>query len=252
MKLLLVISYLAFCVADVALAQATSSDAPPSAREAYRYTSVPGARWDDQAKETIFMTYDAANDPVRFASRTLGKDSLQTIAITTTPQGAVVSATLENKTFPSGEITQRSSIRKERGKVYVDSIQGQKSSTRSIRVPEGQEFAVDASLLYLMRQFPFDTGKEWRVFMVDFSGQSVTVSISNKDTELVTVPAGAFLCYRMEVLISVAFLKTTITYWLTQSPPHFLVQHKGKKGPFTKTYTTVLDSIEALTTDHQQ
>jgi len=246
MKLLLIILHLVLCVANVALAQATSSGAPPSAREAYLYTSVSDNRLDDQAKETIFMTYDAVNDSAMFASRTLGRDSLQTIAITLTPQGNVTSATLENKTFPSGEITQRSTIRKERGMVYVDSTHGQKNSTRSISVPDGQEFAVDASLLYLMRQFPFETGNEWRVFMVDFSGKSVTVSISDKGTERVIVPAGSFLCYRMEVLISFSFLKATITYWLTQSPPHFLVKHIGKKGPFTKTYTTVLDTIDSL------
>jgi hypothetical protein len=243
MKLMLVISCLALYVMDVTPAQSTSSKPSPPGPEAFRYTSSSG---NDRVKETICMKYDSADGRVMLSSRTLGKDSLQTVAITTTPQGTVVSATLESKTFPDGEVIQQSRIRRENRTVYVDGTHGQKSNTRSIRIPEGQEFVVDASLLYLMRQFPFDTGKEWRVFMVDFSGQSVTVSISNKGTELVTVPAGEFPCYRMEVLISVAFLNATITYWLTQSPPHFLVKHLGKKGPFTKTYTTVLDKIDSL------
>ena len=80
--------------------------------------------------------------------------------------------------------------------------------------------------------------------MVDFSGQSVTVSIRSQGTELVTVPAGSFECYRLEVGIGIAFLKATITYWLTKNPPHFLVKHSGKKGPFTKSFTTVLESMD--------
>lgn len=245
MKLLLIIACLTGCVLDATLARATSSHTSPGALELYRYTSFQGAKLDDRAKETIFMTYDSANGRVMIFSKTLGKDSLQTVVITLTPQGTVVSATLESKTSPGGEIIQQSRIRKENRTVYVDVTHGQKKNIRRIGVPEGQEVAVDASLLYLMRQFPFDAGTGRRVFMVDFSGQFVTVSVSNKGTELVTVPAGEFPCYRMEALISLAFLKATITYWLTKSPPHFLVKHRGKKGPFTKTFTTVLDSIDA-------
>jgi len=226
------------------LARATSSDKPPAAPETYRYTSVPGTQPDERAKENMFMSFGSANGRVMLSSRTLGRDSLQTVAITLTPQGEVVSATLESATPPGGKVIRQSRIRQENGAVDVDVTRGQTSKTRSIIVPQGQKFAVDASLLYLMRQFPFDTGEEWRVFMADFSGQSVTVSVSNQGTELVTVPAGIFMCYRMEVRVSVAFLKATITYWLTKSSPHFLVKHIGKKGPFTKTYTTVLDSID--------
>lgn len=246
-KLLILISCLTGYTLNATLARATSSDMPSAAPEAYQYTSTPGIKLDDRAKETTFMAFSSANGRVMLSSRTLGsRDSLQTVAITLTPQGTVVSATLESATSPGGKVIQQSRIQQENGAVDVDVTRGQKSNTRSILVPAGQKLAVDASLLYLMRQFPFDTGEEWRVFMVDFSGQSVTVSIRNQSTELVTVPAGTFMCYHMEVRIVVAFLKTTITYWLTKSPPHFLVKHIGKKGPFTKTYTTVLDSIDPI------
>lgn len=247
MKLLFVISCLTGYALDAILVQATSSNTPPVAPETYRYTSAPGTRWDERGKESIIMAYGSVNGLVLLSSQTLGRDSLQTVTITLTPQGNVVSATLESATSLDGEVNQQSRIRNENGTVSIDVSHGQNSNTRSIRVPDGKKLAVDASLLYLMRQFPFDTGEEWRVFMVDFSGQTVTVSVRNQGTEIVTVPAGAFPCYRMEVRIGVAFLKATITYWLTKSPPHFLVKHIGKKGPFTRTYTTVLDSIDSST-----
>ena len=247
MKLLLVILCFTGYALDATLVQASSSNTPPAAQETYRYTSAPGTRTDDRAKETIFMTYGFTSNRVMLSSQTLGTDFSQTVAITLTPEGTVVSAAFVNATSPGGKVIQQSRIRKENGTVDVDVTRRQKSNTQSIQIPEGQKLAVDASLLYLMRQFPFDTKEEWRVFMVDFSGQSVTVSVRNQGTELVTVPAGVFTCYRMEVRIDVAFLKATITYWLTASPPHFLVKHLGKRGPFTKTYTTVLDSIDFST-----
>jgi hypothetical protein len=101
------------------------------------------------------------------------------------------------------------------------------------------------SLLYLLRSFPFNRSGQWRVFMADFSGQFITVSIRDQGMERVIVPAGTFDCYRVEVTVSFLFLKAKITYWLTTSPPHFLVKHEGRRGPFTKTYTTALVSREA-------
>jgi hypothetical protein len=245
MKLLFVISCLTGYALDAILLPAASSNTPPVAPETYRYTSAPGARLDERGKETIIMSYSSAAGLVRLSSQTLSRDSLQTVTITLTPQGDVVAASLESATSLGGEVIQRSRIRKEDGTVYVDVSHGQTSNTQSIRIPDGKKLAVDASLLHLMRQFPFGTGEEWHVFMVDFSGESVTVSVRNQGTEFVTVPAGAFPCYRMEVRVGIAFLKATITYWLTKNPPHFLVKHRGKKGPFTRTYTTVLDSIDS-------
>jgi hypothetical protein len=237
-----VIFLFAVYVLNTTSAWAAASNLSPSGREAYRYTSDPG---DDRARENIYMTYDYAKGRVLLSSHTLGQDSQQTVAITLMPQGGVISATLESKSYRGGEIIRQSQIRKEQETVYVEDSTEQKSGTRRIRVPEGRELAVDASLLYLMRQFPFGTEKEWRVFMVDFSGQSVTVSIRNNGTELVNVPAGAFSCYRMEVKVRILFLNATLTYWLAKNLPHFLVKHVGKKGPFTKTYTTILEAIDS-------
>jgi hypothetical protein len=243
LKILFIISCLTGYALEATLARASSSNLPPVAPEAYRYTSAPGGRMEDPAKETIFLTYDNAPGRVRCSSRTLGHNFSQVVAITLTPEGGVDSATLERTLSPTGELTQQSRIRKENGTVEVEVTTGQKSNIQNIRIPEGQELAVDVSLLYLMRRFPFETGGEWRVFMVDFSGQSVSVSLRSQGPELVTVPAGTFPCYRLEVGIGIAFLRATITYWLTKSPPHFLVKHHGKKGPFTKSYTTVLETM---------
>ncbi len=104
-------------------------------------------------------------------------------------------------------------------------------------------FAVDGSLLVLLRSFPFSQGKEWNVFMVDFSGYAITVTIRQAGIEKVAVPAGEFECYRIEVVVDIPIFHPKVTYWLSARKPNFLVKHQGKKGPFTPSYITSLVSF---------
>jgi hypothetical protein len=95
-----------------------------------------------------------------------------------------------------------------------------------------------------VRSFPFDKPREWRVFMVDFSNNKVTVTVRQTGVEKVTVPAGEFECNRIEVVVELFIIRPKITYWISRESPHFLVKHQGKKGPFTPTYVTDLVSRE--------
>jgi hypothetical protein len=104
--------------------------------------------------------------------------------------------------------------------------------------------AVDASLIYLLRSFPFDTDKEWDIYMIDFSQRSITVTARQKGIETVKVPAGEFECYRIEVRVNLFIFHPRITYWLLKDDPHYLVKHRGMIGPFTRTYVTELLSRE--------
>ena len=111
-------------------------------------------------------------------------------------------------------------------------------------VPQDRRLAVDASLLVLLRSFPYGENKEWRIFMVDFSQHSVSVLVRQSSVERVLVPAGEFECYRMEVIVDLFLFHPTITYWISKETPHFLVKHQGKRGPFTPSYVTSLLSKE--------
>jgi len=68
-------------------------------------------------------------------------------------------------------------------------------------IPKGRTLAVEGSLLVLLRFFPYDSATRWDLFMIDFSGESVTASARQAGIERITVPAGEFPCYRMEVVI---------------------------------------------------
>jgi hypothetical protein len=80
--------------------------------------------------------------------------------------------------------------------------------------------------------------------MVDFSGDSITVTIHQEGTEKISVPAGEFECYRLVTVVNIPVWKPRITYWLGTKKPHLLVKHEGKRGAFTPSYTTSLLSYE--------
>jgi len=101
-------------------------------------------------------------------------------------------------------------------------------------------FGVDGSLLILMRFYPFTEKPVWPVFMIDFSGETVTLDLRNTGEENVEVPAGTYVCYRMEAVIRIPVLRPKIIFWVAKDSPHFLVKSIGKRGPFTPSYVTRL------------
>jgi hypothetical protein len=76
--------------------------------------------------------------------------------------------------------------------------------------------------------------------MIDFSGRSVNATARQAGIERITVPAGEFLCYRIEVLVHTFILKPTIVCWVTIEKPHFVVKNEGKRGILTPKYITTL------------
>ena len=76
--------------------------------------------------------------------------------------------------------------------------------------------------------------------MIDFSGTSVSVTVRQAGIENIAVPPGAFECYRIEVIVNIPLIRPKIIYWVTKDEPHFMVKHKGKRGPFTTSYATYL------------
>jgi len=144
--------------------------------------------------------------------------------------------------------------RPDKGIVEVDSMWRDENTLRVLRrkpleekeelkdfdLPDDKPLAVDASLLLWMRGYPFAKGAKRKVYMVDFSQHKVNVNVEQRGVEIVTVPAGTFECYHLEVVVKVVLLKARIHFWITTEEPHFLVRHEGKRGPFTGTYITEL------------
>jgi len=212
-------------------------------RERYRYEAMPVKSRDASWRKSIEMNIDYTDSQTIFTMKSISEKEVEHITIELDADGNFASGA-RNVTHPSGKPKFEGSLWRKQKAVYSKRRSGREQKTREFDLPKNKTLAVDGSLLLLLRSFPFDQNREWKLFLIDFSQQSISGTVRQAGVETIGVKAGEFECYRMEVIIHAFVFRPKITYWITKMEPHFLVKHRGKIGPFTKTYTTQLVSIE--------
>ncbi len=232
------LTLLVACAAVLAAQSASAAFAPPanSWDELYRYVARPAGDDREERREHVEIGFRYDEEGTFIRSSTIVGGNFENVFVRIGPEGTFRSAYRVGEL--GGTTAMDGSIWFDDGTVSVTTEGKIEEGERE--VPEGVPVAADVSLLHLMRSFPFGTDAAWEVLMADFSGNFVTVSIRNAGTDSVSVPAGVFLCHRMDVAVRILIFRPTITFWLAADPPHFLVKHRGKRGPFTRTYTTEL------------
>jgi hypothetical protein len=216
-------------------------DAPAtSPAELLRYEALPAGAPSESRAEVVDVRIVQDHGNFTYAATITSVESVERVKIETDAEGRFLSGA-RDLSEAKGRQTSSQKLWREGQTVYVERGEGARST--EVAIPRSRTVAVDGSLLVLLRFFPFDTGTEWTLFMVDFSGASVTVSLRQTGTERVSVPAGLFLCYRIELVVQIPILRPTFTYWVAAEKPHFLVKSVGKRGPFTPMYLTVLTSL---------
>jgi hypothetical protein len=213
--------------------------------ERYRYEAYPVGEGAETQKEAIKIELAADGTELRYISRVISSKLLETTMIRMDKEGKFISGVRKISSPSKKEVTEER-IWKEDSKVYIKKITNENGKVKRVNLPDNKILAVDGSLLVVLRSFPFNKGNPWDIFMIDFSGHSVTVTVRETGTERVVVPAGEFDCYRMDVVVGIPILRPTITYWIAKEKPHFLVKTIGKRGPFTDTYVTSLVSNAVL------
>ncbi len=224
----------------VAENQKEAADA--SRMKRYYYEAIPTDHPTSQ-KDSIKMEFIQAEGGLEYHSEVISSDSLEEISVQMDKEARFISGIRSFRQSLDKHV-QEERIWRDPQKVVVERRTEEGIKRKEHQLPPDKELAVDGSLLGLLRFFPFDTGKKWNLFMVDFSGYSVTVTVLQEGRERITVPAGEFECYRLVMEVNVPLLKPKITYWLWTQEPNFLVKHQGKRGPFTPSYTTSLVSFE--------
>jgi hypothetical protein len=210
--------------------------------EKYLFEAVP-IRGEASQRELIEITLVDGDRGVEYISRTLAPEEIEEITVHMDRQGRFISgsrATFSRET----EKVQQEKVWLEDRKAYIERGTGEEKKRKEYELPQDMDWAVNGSLLVLLRSFPFNQGKEWNVFMVDFSGYAIRVTVRQAGMEKVAVPAGELECYRIEVVVDIPILRPKVTYWLSVRKPHFMVKHLGKRGPFTPSYVTSLISFE--------
>ena len=189
------------------------------------------------------MIFKHTDKNLFYTSKIIRPENCEEIKIKMKPNGEFISG-IRKISNQSRKIMNRDENIKDGDKLYMKSYSDRKKKIKENKIPKDKLLAIDASLLVLLRSFPFNENKIWDVFMVDFSRYSVTVNIQQTGVENVVVPAGEFECYCIEVVVNFFIIHPKIKYWITKKKPHFLVKHVGKRGPFTLNYITTLVSME--------
>ncbi len=72
----------------------------------------------------------------------------------------------------------------------------------------------------LARQLPFEVGKSWKISLLPIlTGQKLELELLVADQETLSVPAGEFDCYRLEIR------PLNQTLWYSVDAPHYLVRY---------------------------
>jgi hypothetical protein len=203
--------------------------------ETYHYQAVPMGK--ENEKEDVELIFSFEEHSSEYASTIVSKKSDERITIKMTKEGNLISGTRSLRRGPGGPIEEK--IWRDGKMAYVEQISGTDKKIQ-LDIPEGRTLAIEGSLLVLLRFFPYDSATRWDLFMINFSGESVTATARQAGIERITVPAGEFSCYRMEVIIHTFILSPTIVCWVTTEKPHFVVKNEGKRGLFTRKFLTTL------------
>ncbi|HOG16684.1 MAG: hypothetical protein A4E73_00071 [Syntrophaceae bacterium PtaU1.Bin231] len=223
-------------------AGAPALEAPTASRHIYRYHSVPAGHVVEGEEEDIEVEVLSTATAMEYRSVIASAVSRKKVAIVTDEKGRFLSAARTIIDARGRAVTE--TVRRNGGTAYLERIEGTDRTKKEVRLPTDRVLGVDASLVLLLRLFPFDTGSRWELFMIDFSGHSVDVTAHQAAVEQVRVAAGTFECYRIDVLVRVPILMPRIILWLSKESPHLLVKSLGQRGPFTPTYDTYLTGKE--------
>ena len=204
--------------------------------ETYRYEAMPEGRQNE--KEETRLTFSFKEDSAEYTSTIVSAKSDERITLNMTKEGQLISGARSLLRSPGGPSEEK--IWRDGETAYVEQTSGSDREIKHLDIPEGKTLALEGSLMTLLRFFPYDSTTRWELFMIDFSGRSVTATARQAGIERITVPAGEFSCYRMEVLVHTFILSPTIVCWVTTEKPHFVVRSEGKRGIFTPKYITTL------------
>ncbi len=210
-----------------------------AALERLTYEAVPngGGEADKEILEAEHKVVDGGGE---YRSRITSPRNIEEFRLEMAPGGKFVSA---EKTILSlrGEKLRQQEIRRENQELFLR--EGEKKNSEH-KIPLGSIPVVNGSILIQLRLFPFDQGKTWKIFLMDFSGRTFTATVRQTGRESIRVPAGVFDCYRIEAVVDFFLIHPKNTFWVAVSEPHLLVKYDGKRGLFSPTYVTYLVSRE--------
>ncbi len=214
--------------------------------EEYSYATEPVGREDGREQLKALLSF--GDDRVLLSTEMSSPRAEEQIRLKMEADGSLVSGT-RRRIERSGTVSEEK-LWRDANKVYLEQSSADRRETSALDIPEGAILATEGSLVVLFRSFPYDSGTRWRLFLVDFSGRSAAGTASQAGVEHVTVPAGEFTCFRIEIVFHLPVVRPKVICWFAKEQPHILVKSIGKRGLLTPTYLTEL--LAQQPTSHKQ
>jgi hypothetical protein len=235
-------------LAHLAAALLTGAPAPilpPSQDwdERYTYETVRAGDASSTRVERVSMEYMATNGTLYMHYRAENERGCEEMSIRCDLTGSNVTATKQEYT-KSGATLSDATIWVDGSNVHVGQRRDKGGMKIRTRDTGGTPVAAEASLMAMLRFFPFDTDQTLEVLIATFTQHFVTMSVRQRGSETITTPAGTFECYKIEGIVDLYVTSIKTTYWLTKAKPYFMVRYEGKRGLFlAPTYVTSLSSL---------
>jgi hypothetical protein len=217
---------------------ATAADATRTGTETYLYTATPSDA-DSGSAEIHHVEITTDSTGVVYSFHTQRANAAEFGVIRTRADGTFVDA-VRRVVGADGVTAETDSFRVDGRGLVMERVVEDKSDIRRVDLPDDEPLVVDASLLVWLRGLPLGESVSRSLFVADWSRRTVHVDVHDRGPETVTVPAGSFVCNRIEVVVKVFVFRPRITFWMSAEPPYFLVRHRGKRGPFTPVFDTEL------------
>ncbi len=117
------------------------------------------------------------------------------------------------------------------GRITTTDVRSGKTESRDLSLPP---YTISVETLAMeLRMLPDKPGQQMRFNLVTIDGKQVEMLAKIVDREQVTVPAGSFQCYKVEVAPTgvVGFIAGLVMpnmyMWHTVAPPHIWVKYQG-------------------------
>ncbi len=211
-------------------------------KERLLYEAIPSGGSDREKERLEFDHTLGEGGSGTYLSRIFTTQGIEEFTLLLDHVGRLVSAR-KVVSHHSGRGDTHQKIWREDRKIFVQTAD---QKPKEIRLPQDSLLVANGSILIQLRSFPFDQGRSWKLFMVDFEGRSFSADLRQVGREKIDVPAGEFDCYRLELKVDVPLLNLRSTFWLDASEPHILVKYEGKRGLFSPKYVTYLVSKQGF------
>jgi hypothetical protein len=124
-------------------------------------------------------------------------------------------------------------------------VSGELVKSKVLNIPEGSTFPTDI-LPILLRGYNFNSKQPAKFHIFSTDGKLYKINTKIVNVEEITVPAGSFRCYKLELILDMGLLNKIVGYflpktfmWFTVNTPHTWIKYEGLESGLNSPYVVM-------------